>query len=83
MLPHHEEQKTVRLILGMHAQGLSGAAICRRLDELGRDRRGKRWTGAVTTVRSILHRYQSDVSLTASAPATSTDTAVADGALPR
>ncbi len=56
LLPDVEEQETIRLAHVEAARGMSLREICRRLDGLGRGRRGKKWEGSHSVLRVILRR---------------------------
>jgi len=51
-----EEQRTILLAKGFAAQGAGLRENCRRLDQLGRGRRGKPWAGAHSVLRGVLLR---------------------------
>jgi hypothetical protein len=57
LLPDREEQETIGRARLLAATGLSLLEICRRLDQQGRDRRGKKWSpGGHGVLRAILAR---------------------------
>ena len=56
LVPDSEEQKTIRRAQVLAAAGLSFREVCRRLDQEGRGRRGKLWTGAHSVLRAVLLR---------------------------
>jgi hypothetical protein len=57
LLPDREEQETIGRARLLAAAGLSLREICRRLDQQGRPRRGKKWAdGGHGLLRSILAR---------------------------
>ena len=53
-----EEQRTIRLAKDFAAQGAGLRENCRRLDQLGRGRRGKKWEGGHSVLRDILLRHK-------------------------
>jgi hypothetical protein len=56
LLPDREEQDTIGRARLLAAAKLSLREICRRLDQQGRDRRGKTWQNAHSVLRGILLR---------------------------
>jgi DNA invertase Pin-like site-specific DNA recombinase len=50
------EQAIILEIIALRARGATYRAICRSLDDAGYRRRGKRWTGCPTMVKTILKR---------------------------
>ncbi|MFZ1933944.1 MAG: recombinase family protein [Thermoguttaceae bacterium] len=56
LLPDREEQETIRRAQFLAAADLSLREICRRLDQEGRGRRGKKWEGSHSVLRTILLR---------------------------
>ncbi len=56
LLPDREEQETIRRAQFLAAAGLSLREVCRRLDQEGRGRRGKKWQGSHSVLRTILLR---------------------------
>jgi hypothetical protein len=56
LLPDREEQETIGRARLLAAAGLSLREICRRLDQQGRDRRGKKWQNAHSVLGEILRR---------------------------
>lgn len=56
LLPDREEQATIRRAQFLAAAGESLREVCRRLDQEGRGRRGKPWTGAHSVLGAILDR---------------------------
>jgi len=54
LLPDREEQKTICRARFLRAAGLSLREICRRLDQEGRPRRGKRWENGHSVLRGVL-----------------------------
>ena len=56
LLPDREEQETIRRAQFLAAAGQSLREVCRRLDQEGRDRRGKRWQNAHSVLGPILRR---------------------------
>ncbi|MGA7701322.1 MAG: recombinase family protein, partial [Thermoguttaceae bacterium] len=56
LLPDREEQETIRRAQFLAAAGVSLREICRRLDQEGRGRRGKKWEGSHSVLRTILLR---------------------------
>jgi len=56
LLPDREERETIGRARLLAAAGLSLREICRRLDQQGRGRRGKKWENAHSVLRAILHR---------------------------
>ena len=56
LLPDREELETIRRAQFLAAAGLSLREICRRLDQEGRGRRGKKWEGSHSVLRTILLR---------------------------
>ena len=51
-----DEQAAIRLILQARTEGMGPRSICTHLDNLHVQRRGKRWKGAHSLVRSVLQR---------------------------
>ena len=56
LVPDKEEQKTIRQAQFLRAKGLSLREICRRLDQEGRPRRGKRWENGHSVLMGVLLR---------------------------
>ncbi|MFZ1937121.1 MAG: recombinase family protein [Thermoguttaceae bacterium] len=56
LLPDREEQETIRRAQFLAAAGVSLREICRRLDQEGRGRRGKKWEGSHSILGTILLR---------------------------
>jgi hypothetical protein len=56
LLPDREEQETIRRARLLAAANLSFREICRRLDQQGRPRRGKKWENAHSVLRVVLLR---------------------------
>ena len=56
LVPDREEQETIRRAQFLRAAGLSLREICRRLDQEGRGRRGKKWEGSHSVLGTILRR---------------------------
>jgi hypothetical protein len=56
LLPDREEQETIRRAQFLAAAGQSLREVCRRLDQEGRGRRGKRWQNAHSVLRVVLLR---------------------------
>jgi hypothetical protein len=56
LLPDREEQETIGRARLLAATGLSLREVCRRLDQEGRGRRGKRWQNAHSVLRVVLLR---------------------------
>jgi hypothetical protein len=56
LLPDREEQETIRRAQFLRAAGSSLREVCRRLDQEGRGRRGKKWEGSHSFLRAILER---------------------------
>jgi len=55
-----EEQQTIRIVMRMHLFGVKPPTICKWLDQAGRQRRGKKWAKARSTVRAIIERHSAD-----------------------
>jgi hypothetical protein len=56
LLLDREEQATIRRAQFLAAAGVSLREICRRLDQEGRGRRGKKWEGSHSILGAILLR---------------------------
>ena len=56
LVPDKEEQKTIHQAQFLRAEGLSYREICRRLDQEGRPRRGKRWENGHSVLMGVLLR---------------------------
>jgi hypothetical protein len=56
LLPDREEQETVRMAQLYRSYGLSLREVCRKLDQQGHGRRGKKWAGSHSVLRAILTR---------------------------
>jgi hypothetical protein len=56
LLPDREEGETIRRAQFLAAAGSSLREICRRLDQEGRGRRGKKWERSHSVLRTILLR---------------------------
>jgi len=56
LVPDLEEQETIRHAQALEALGMSVREICRKLDQQGRNRRGKRWENAHSLLRDVLLR---------------------------
>jgi hypothetical protein len=56
LLPDREEQETIRRAQFLAAAGGGLREICRRLDQEGRGRRGKKWEGSHSILGTILLR---------------------------
>ncbi len=56
LLPDREEGETVRRAQFLAAAGVSLREVCRRLDQEGRGRRGKKWEGSHSILGTILLR---------------------------
>jgi hypothetical protein len=54
LMPDREEQATIRRAQFLAAARLSLREVCRRLDQEGRGRRGKKWEGSHSVLRAIL-----------------------------
>ena len=62
LVPDPAEQEQIVRICGLSLrQGLGPRAICRYLDAHGSKRRGGRWVGHHSTVRSILERNRAEL----------------------
>jgi hypothetical protein len=56
LLPDREEQETIRRAQFLVAADLGLREVCRRLDQEGRGRRGKKWEGSHSILGAILRR---------------------------
>jgi hypothetical protein len=54
LLPDREEQDTIHQARLLRSYGLSLREVCRRLDQQGRGRRGKKWEESHSILRAIL-----------------------------
>ncbi len=56
LIPDRQEQETIRRAQFLARAGLSLREVCRRLDQEGRGRRGKKWQGGHSVLTSVLRR---------------------------
>jgi hypothetical protein len=56
LVPDPDEEETISLALAERAKGAGLREICRRLDRMGRKRRGKPWVGGHAELGTILKR---------------------------